>query len=82
MTTRRIHASDLVIFTVLLGSLVSLIWIGWSTWQPTVHEIECRDIRSEYLGTEIRVDRLRIESRFNDAGCTGSLLNIFLPASH
>lgn len=82
MTARRIHVSDLLIFTLLLGSLVALIGIGWSTWQPTVHELECRGIRSEYLGTEIRADRLRIESRFNDAGCTGSILNTFLPASH
>ncbi|HMF41118.1 MAG TPA: hypothetical protein VKQ32_10500 [Polyangia bacterium] len=60
--------------------LAVVVWFCWTTLPGLPHALECRDIRNDYRTAVALVDRQRAETAFNAAGCTGSLLNTFLPA--
>ena len=69
---------------ILLGVLLVAGWFVWSTIPTMSHTLECRGIQGDYRAAELRgtrEQRAELEVRFKQAGCTGSLLNTFLPAT-
>ena len=78
---KAVRVERMIGAALLLGVVLFAVLIGWSTLATLPHTLECRGIRDSYLAASSRAEQATFEARFNQAGCTGSLLNTFLPAS-